>query len=170
LAARPRGAGERRDRMSQDSMVHAYEVLHDHLGARWTGTEAHGRAEPRTVPRDELGDDARRAAALIDPSGNLAADHDRVVSAAVAGGGILAGLGTGRPRTDEPFGTAGCMTYDGRALAIIRPTGAGDITITVTAEGRAPVTLQVTAQREDEAIVCDHARRSASLLLVTPAW
>jgi beta-galactosidase len=48
---------------------------------------------------------------------------------------VLAGLGTDRPRIEETFHTATRISYDGRALTIIRPTDAGDITVTVTAEG-----------------------------------
>lgn len=40
-----------------------------------------------------------------------------------------------RPLTEKAFGAASCTTYDGRALAIIRPLQAGAITVTVSADG-----------------------------------
>jgi hypothetical protein len=91
--------------------------------------------------------------ALQDAGGNVATDHDRLVSVAVEGPGILAGLGTGRPRTEEPFAqrapAATCTTYDGRALAIIRPEEPGEISVTVSAEGCAPVSITVHAEEPE---------------------
>jgi beta-galactosidase len=92
-------------------------------------------ASDRTEIRADDTDLAYVVIALEDGNGTTATDHDRVVSVAVEGAGVLAGLGTGRPRTEETFGAAGCMTYDGRALAIIRPLQAGEITVTVSADG-----------------------------------
>ena len=47
----------------------------------------------------------------------------------------LAGLGTGRIRTEESFAGPTVTTYDGRALAIVRPTGPGSAILTVSADG-----------------------------------
>ena len=58
---------------------------------------------------------------------------------------MLAGLGSARPDTEEPFGASRCTTFDGRALAIVRPTGPGAIEIRVEAEGCEPVSLTVSA-------------------------
>lgn len=70
---------------------------------------------------------------------------DRPVRVRVAGAGVLQGLGTGRPDSTEPFTADHCTTFRGRALAVVRPTAAGRIEVTVTAEGLTPVsrTLQV---------------------------
>ena len=67
------------------------------------------------------------------------------VTVAVAGPGVLAGLGSADPRTEEPFGASACTTFDGRALAIVRPTGAGEIEVRVEAEECEPVTVTVRA-------------------------
>ena len=64
----------------------------------------------------------------------------------VDGPGVLAGIGTGRARTEEPFGAAAVTTYDGRALAIVRPTGPGAITVTVEASGFAPATAELAVR------------------------
>ena len=82
---------------------------------------------------------------LQDAAGTVPTDHDALVTVTVEGPGVLAGLGTGRPRTEEAFGAASCTTYDGRALAVVRPTGPGDIRVTVTAEGLAPATVDLQA-------------------------
>jgi beta-galactosidase len=83
--------------------------------------------------------------ALTDAAGTTLGDADRVVTVTIDGPAVLAGLGTGRARTEESFGGTAVTTYDGRALAIIRPTGTGSITVTVSAEGLEPATLVVTA-------------------------
>lgn len=75
---------------------------------------------------------------IEDGQGVVPCDADRLVSVEVSGAGELAGLGTGRARTEEPFGSSSVTTYDGRALAVVRPTASGKATITVTAMGLAP--------------------------------
>jgi beta-galactosidase len=82
---------------------------------------------------------------LQDDDGNLAAHHDRLVSVSISGAGVLCGLGSANPRTEEPFSASECTTFDGRALAIVRPTGPGEIEIRVSADGCEPVTAAVTA-------------------------
>jgi len=70
----------------------------------------------------------------------------RPVTVQVSGPGVLAGLGSARPRTQEPFGGSRCTTFDGRALAIVRPTGPGEITVHVDADGCEPVTSTILAR------------------------
>ena len=72
---------------------------------------------------------------LQDGAGNLASHLDRAVSVTVEGPGVLAGLGSAKPSSEERFDASTRTTYDGRALAIVRPTGVGEITVTVSAEG-----------------------------------
>ena len=83
--------------------------------------------------------------ALTDADGITVGDADRVVTVSIDGPATLAGIGTGRARTEEWFGADEVTTYDGRALAIVRPTGAGTITVTVRADGVEPATITVTA-------------------------
>jgi beta-galactosidase len=106
-------------------------------------------AADRTAIRADDTDLAYIEITLQDADGNLASHRDRPVAVNVEGPGVLAGLGTGQPRTEETFHAATRTTYDGRALAIIRPTDAGDITVTVTADELAPVTLHVRAGDEE---------------------
>jgi len=84
--------------------------------------------------------------ALRDDDGTLATHRDRPVTVQVSGPGVLAGLGSARPRTQEPFGGSRCTTFDGRALAIVRPTGPGEITVHVDADGCEPVTSTILAR------------------------
>lgn len=71
---------------------------------------------------------------LTDGAGTVAVGVDRVVTVRVEGPGVLAGFGSAAPATEESYLDDVHSTFDGRALAIIRPTGAGTITLTATAE------------------------------------
>ena len=72
--------------------------------------------------------------ALVDADGNVHGEEGSV-TVAVDGPGVLQGFGSGNPCTEETFGAPTHNTYNGRALAVVRPTGVGTITVTVSAEG-----------------------------------
>ena len=72
---------------------------------------------------------------LIDALGIVNTADDRVVTVEIDGPGVLQGLGSGRPVTEDRFDRPTCMTFDGRCLAIIRPTGLGSISLIASAEG-----------------------------------
>ncbi|WP_259461134.1 glycoside hydrolase family 2 TIM barrel-domain containing protein [Microbacterium sp. CGR2] len=90
---------------------------------------------------------------LRDQAGNLASARDVPVKVSVEGAGTLLAFGSGRPDTAEPLNTDVHTTFDGRALAIVRPTGVGVIEVTVSAEGFDAVTTSLH--------VSDAADRSA---------
>jgi beta-galactosidase len=71
---------------------------------------------------------------LVDTDGHLHSCENRAVTATVDGPAVLQGFGSGNPCTEETFGSETHDTYYGRALAVVRPTGAGTITVTVSAE------------------------------------
>jgi hypothetical protein len=81
---------------------------------------------------------------LADADGVVATDADRLVTVTVDGDAELVGLGTGRTRTEESFAGPSVTTFDGRALAIVRPTGPGEATITVSSDRLAPAVVSVT--------------------------
>ena len=95
------------------------------------GAGAHGAADGRrparascaSADRDAIRADdtdlAYVAITLQDDDGNLASHRDRLVSVDVSGPGVLRGLGSATPRTEERFGASQCTTFDGRALAIV---------------------------------------------------
>ena len=82
---------------------------------------------------------------LRDGDGNLANHQDRLIDVQVSGPGVLAGLGSGRTSTQERFDATTCTTFDGRALAIIRPTGIGEIKVRVSADGCEATTVALQA-------------------------
>jgi beta-galactosidase len=69
---------------------------------------------------------------LVDGDGNLHSREDRAVTVAVDGPAVLQGFGSGNPCTEETFGSPTHDTFNGRALAVIRPIGPGTITVTVS--------------------------------------
>lgn len=87
---------------------------------------------------------------LRDEHGNLSSARDQVVRVAVEGAGVLQALGTARPATEERFDADQCTTFDGRALAIVRPTGAGAITVSITADALEPVVIQIDSLETDQ--------------------
>ncbi|WP_210509090.1 glycoside hydrolase family 2 TIM barrel-domain containing protein [Naasia sp. SYSU D00057] len=98
----------------------------------------------RSQLRDDDSDLAYVAIELRDEAGRLNTSEERPVSVEVTGAGVLAGMGSANPKTEERFDSSTWRTFDGRALAVVRPTGAGEIRVTVTSEGLEPVELALT--------------------------
>ena len=67
------------------------------------------------------------------------------VSVEVRGVGILLGLGSSEPKSTERYRDGTFTARDGRLLAVVRPTGAGKIQITASAEGFEKATAEITA-------------------------
>ena len=83
---------------------------------------------------------------FVDADGVRDTSQDHLVTVAVEGHAVLQALGSARPASDEPFQSSACTTFDGRAIAIIRPTSPGEIIVTVECEGSpaAVIRLQST--------------------------
>lgn len=73
---------------------------------------------------------------LHDEKGRRVVDSDIKVEVEVTGKGILAGLGSSMPNTDENY-SKGCFTsYEGRLMAIIRSTGEpGEVKLCIKSHG-----------------------------------
>lgn len=99
----------------------------------------------RSEVRADSTDLAFVAIALTDGQGTVHPGLDRAVTVSVSGPGVLQALGSANPVTEETFSTATHQTFDGRALAIIRPTGPGHITVEVSTEGAESVAVKITA-------------------------
>jgi beta-galactosidase len=72
---------------------------------------------------------------IVDRDGVPCGTAERLVAVVVEGPGVLQALGSANPASEEPFTRPSCTTFDGRALAVVRPTGTGRITLTATADG-----------------------------------
>ena len=68
---------------------------------------------------------------------------------AVRGAAVLAGMCSANPKTTERFDADTWTTFDGRALAVVRPTGPGTITLSVSSDGLEPIEIEVVADIEN---------------------
>jgi beta-galactosidase len=84
---------------------------------------------------------------LLDENGRLHIAHDRPIRIDVDGPGVLQGVASANPINEENFTADRCTTYDGRAVAVVRPTDEGTITVTATAEGCESRSVQIQARR-----------------------
>ncbi|WP_435110437.1 glycoside hydrolase family 2 TIM barrel-domain containing protein [Nocardiopsis synnemataformans] len=111
------------------------------------GENLHLRARaPRTRVDADTRDLAFVALELTDADGVTRADLERTVSVTVDGPGVLQALGSANPVTEEGFTDGKHLTFGGRALAVVRPTGPGTITVTARCEDCEPVTVTLTAR------------------------
>jgi beta-galactosidase len=65
----------------------------------------------------------------------------------IDGPAVLQGFGSGNPCTEETFGSPTHDTFNGRALAVIRPTDPGMITVTVSTKDADDRTVKIEATR-----------------------
>ena len=80
--------------------------------------------------RDEIRADddrpgLRRRSRCRTPTARSSSGVDREVTVTVEGPGVLAGFGSAAPATEESYLDDVHTTFDGRALAVVRPTGTG---------------------------------------------
>lgn len=92
------------------------------------------------------GDLAYVTLTLTDPDGTLHTAADRPVRLDVTGAGVLLGFGSADPATEERFDATERRTYEGRALAVLRPTGPGKIHLLASAPACDPVEVLVTVE------------------------
>jgi hypothetical protein len=83
--------------------------------------------------------------ALVDEAGVVHADAHRTIQVELEGPAVLAALGSANPCTTEGFRSSSCSTFDGRALAIVRPTGPGRILVKATIPGSRPQLVTIEA-------------------------
>ncbi len=102
----------------------------------------------RTLLRADGTDLAYLAVSVVDEAGN-AFVVDRPLTLTVEGPAQLQGFGSGNPVTDESFSQRTHSTFEGRALAAIRPTGTGTVRVGVSAPGCAATTIEILAEPDD---------------------
>jgi len=102
-------------------------------------------ATDRTAITASSDDLAYVSIALADADGTVSVADQATLTVSVSGPGVLAGLCSDDPKSTSPFTGTTCPTFDGRALAVIRPTGPGRIDVTVTAHGYENVAIEISA-------------------------
>ena len=117
--------------------------------ARWSLTTPEGLPTlrvrtDRTIIDASDGDLAFVDVSLEDDAGRVFRQGAEPFSVVVEGDGVLQGVGNGNPQSQDSFRSGVGNTYEGRALAIVRPTGAGEITVTVKGANQT-ATITVTA-------------------------
>ena len=112
-----------------------------------TGLAALDVRADRTEIRADDTDLAYIDITLVDDAGRLHHTEDRAVTVEVDGPAVLQGLGSANPRTEETFGEPTHDTFHGRALAVVRPTAPGTITVTVTSDGLAARQVTIESDR-----------------------
>ncbi|MER6327315.1 glycoside hydrolase family 2 TIM barrel-domain containing protein [Streptomyces coelicoflavus] len=95
------------------------------------------------------GDLAFVSLTLTDADGTCHPAADRPVRLEVTGNGVLAAFGSARPSTDERYDAHDHLTYEGRALAVLRPTGPGEIRLVASALDCDPVMVSVGVEEPD---------------------
>ncbi|MGW0711452.1 DUF4982 domain-containing protein [Streptomyces sp. NPDC002643] len=104
-------------------------------------------ASDRTTIRATADDLAFITIRLEGGNGVTRLGTDRPFTVDVNGPGTVLGVGTARPATEETFSAKGAhTTFGGRALAVIRPTGAGEIVVTVSAEDCPTAQVRLNAE------------------------
>jgi len=102
-------------------------------------------ATDRTAITASSDDLAYVSITLADADGTVSVADQATLTVAASGPGVLAGLCSDDPKSTSPFTGTTCPTFDGRALAVIRPTGPGRIDVTVTAHGYENVAIEISA-------------------------
>ncbi|MFF4624171.1 DUF4982 domain-containing protein [Nonomuraea jabiensis] len=100
----------------------------------------------RPVITADVGDLAYITLTLVDSAGTVHTAADRPVRVDVSGDGTLIGFGSADPATRERFDATEHHTYQGRALAVVKPTGPGTIRLAATAQDCDPVEALVTVE------------------------
>jgi beta-galactosidase len=103
------------------------------------------RAERDVIRADDT-DAAFIAIELVDQAGTVHPAADRAVTLTIDGPGELLGFGSANPCTSERFSDATHTTYEGRALAVVRPTGPGGIAVVAVADGCEPSNVVIEAR------------------------
>jgi hypothetical protein len=82
---------------------------------------------------------------VTDREGRRIPDGDAALSCHVEGGELLC-LFSGDPKNGDEYTSPHCHAFHGRAVAVLCAREAGEVRVTVTAEGLSPATVTVVAE------------------------
>lgn len=117
-----------------------------HIRRTATGPVRLTAAADRTVITAADGDLAYVSFTLTDADGIVHTGADRTVTVDISGPGTLVGFGSANPSTEQRLNGKDRLTYDGRALAVLRPTGPGKIRLLASAADCDPVDIVITVE------------------------
>ncbi len=124
------------------------EVARTALRTAHDAVTVHAQADRTELTADD-GDLAYIDITLADADGVMATHLTTEIVVEVSGAGILEGLGSANPITTDRFDGDRVSTLDGHALAIIRPIGPGNITVTITSQAYGSTAVALRAERPD---------------------
>ena len=107
-------------------------------GKPWAEAEVAtaGNASQTALEIDYAGDDLTFVTAVVqDKAGHTVPDADNLLSFKVKGPGELVATDAGDPTSHTPFHSAEINAFHGLCSAIVRRTGEGEITVSVSAKG-----------------------------------
>lgn len=103
-------------------------------------------AVDRAAVRADEGDLAFIDISLRDEHGVVHTSGARAVTVSVNGAGVLQALGSADPRAEENYTGSSTRTFQGRALAVVRPAEVGRIDVALSSEGLSPVHLRIESK------------------------
>lgn len=102
---------------------------------------AKGALQLQVQPEESHSDIIYIPVGIVGENGVVESNADQKLTVTVEGGELL-GFGSANPCTEEQYHTGVFTTYYGRALAVVRK-GAGVLSVTVRADGLAPVCTEI---------------------------
>ena len=82
---------------------------------------------------------------VADNAGIIDVLDNTAVTVTVSGNGVLQGHGSADPKSEDDYASSVCTTFLGQALAVIRPTGPGEIKVSIESEKFATVETVIKA-------------------------
>lgn len=82
---------------------------------------------------------------VVDQNDTLVPSYGELIKFTTSGPAKILGLDSGNVTSIEPFQATERKAFEGRALAILRATASGTVTLTATAEGLEPATISLPA-------------------------
>ena len=116
----------------------ALKVVAYKNGIRWAEAEVKtaGKADKTALEVDFAGEDLTFVtASVLDRDDIVAPDADNLLSFKVKGPGVLVATDAGDPTSHTPFHSPDINAFHGLCSAIVRRTGDGEITVSVSAKG-----------------------------------
>ena len=97
------------------------------------------------------GDLAFVTVAVVDAAGRINTNADQGISVHVKGDAVLSAVGSGDPAPAQTYDGPAQRTFDGIAMAVVRRTGTGPVTVTVSGASEvADVTIALGAAEQSE--------------------
>ncbi len=82
---------------------------------------------------------------IVDENGDRVPDSKNAISCEISGG-TLCGIFSGDPKNEDQYGSSFCHAFEGRAVAIVKTTDPGKLTVTIGGEGLCSASASVICE------------------------